>query len=88
LISWQCGGELAERGELLGLHQAILRGAQIVEGFAQIGGALAQFPQQACVFDRDHGLLGEIAEQVDLLVVKEADLLAIDGDHANDFVVP
>ena len=26
------GGELAERGELLGLHQAILRGAQIVEG--------------------------------------------------------
>ena len=26
------GGELAERGELLGLHQAILRGAKVVEG--------------------------------------------------------
>ena len=25
------GGELAERGQLLGLHQAVLRGAQVVE---------------------------------------------------------
>ena len=29
------GGELAERGELLGLDQAILRGAQVVERLRQ-----------------------------------------------------
>jgi hypothetical protein len=33
------GGQLAERGELLGLHQAILRGAQIVQRFCQFAGA-------------------------------------------------
>ena len=63
------GGELAERGEFLGLHQAILRGAQIVEGLRQIVGALAQFLEKPGVLDGDDGLVGKTVQQRDLLVV-------------------
>src|ERR1700704_2270579 len=39
----------------------------LLQGLAQIIGALAQFPQQSCVFYCDDRLLGEILDQCDLL---------------------
>ena len=60
------GGELAERGELLGLHQAILRGAQVVERQRQFAGSLLNLIEQANILDRDHGLVGEGRDQIDL----------------------
>ena len=82
------GGELAERSELLGLHQAILRGAEVVERLRQVVGALAQFLQQPRIFDRDHSLLGKIAQEFDLLVAKQPNLVAIDRYRADHLVVP
>ena len=40
----------------------------------------AQFVQQAGVLDGDDGLIGEVLDQLDLLVGERAYLLAIDGD--------
>ena len=62
------GGELAERGQLLGLHQAILRGAEIVERLRQLARARLHLLEQLDVLDRDHGLIGEGVAQLDLLV--------------------
>ena len=42
----------------------------------KIVGAFAQFLEQPRVLDGDHGLLGEILDQRDLLVGKRPDLLA------------
>jgi hypothetical protein len=53
------GGELAERGELLGLHQAILRGAQFVERSDKLFGAFLHLLEQPDILDGDHGLVGE-----------------------------
>ena len=60
------GGELAERGELLGLDQAVLRGAQIVERCGQLPGALLHLVEQPHVLDGDHGLVGECRDELDL----------------------
>jgi hypothetical protein len=46
-----------------------------------------QFIQQAHVLDRDDGLLGEIAQQLDLLVGEGADLLTEDADRTNELAV-
>ena len=81
------GGELAERRKLFGLHQAILRGAQVFQRFAQIVGALPQFVEQPRVLDGDHGLGGEVLHQRDLLVGERPHLLAINDDDANGLVV-
>ncbi len=62
------GRELAERGQLLGLDQPVLRGAQIVERFGKLPRAILHLVEQAGVLDRDHGLVGEGLEQVDRLV--------------------
>ena len=43
----------------------------------------AQFVEQARVLDRDHGLPGKVLDQLDLLLGKRSDLLAVDGDRAN-----
>ena len=53
------GGELAERSELLGLHQAVLRGAQLVEGSRNFPGTFLNLLEQTDILDRDHGLVGE-----------------------------
>ncbi len=54
------GGELAERGQLFGLHQAILRGAEVFERLRQAPscGACTSF-EQPDIRDRDHRLVGE-----------------------------
>ena len=64
-------GELAERGQLLGLHQAILRGAQVVQRLGQVVRALAQLVEKPGILDGDHGLGGEILHQRDLPLYRE-----------------
>ena len=46
----------------------------------------AQLVEQAGVLDGDHGLAGEVRDQLDLLVGERPDLLAIDGDGADQLL--
>ena len=62
------GGELAERGELFGLHQPVLRGAEVVERSGKLLGARLNLVEQPHVLDRDHGLIGEGLQQLDMVV--------------------
>jgi len=62
--------ELAERRQLLGLHQPILRGAQVVEGSREFFRSSLNFVEQSHVFDGDHGLVGKGCDQFNLLVSK------------------
>jgi hypothetical protein len=47
----------------------------------------SQLVEQARVLDRDDGLVGEVLDQLDLLVSERAHLLAIDIDATNQVVV-
>ena len=49
----------------------------LLQGLAQIIGALAQFLEQPRVLDGDDGLLGEVLDQRDLLVGERPHLLAV-----------
>src|SRR5450759_1929755 len=59
------GGELAERGQLLGLHQSILRGAQFIERLRQFPGSFLDLFEQADVAEGDHRLICEGPEKID-----------------------
>jgi hypothetical protein len=48
---------------------------------------LAQLVEQPSVLDGDDGLACKVREQIDLLVAERADLLAIDGDSADQLVL-
>ena len=61
-------GELAERGEFLGLDQAVLRGAQFVERQREFAGARLHLVEQPDILDRDRRLVGECRNELDLLV--------------------
>jgi hypothetical protein len=50
------GGHLAERGELLGLNQAVLRGSQFFQRFRQFASARLYALEQADVLDRGSGI--------------------------------
>jgi len=50
---------LAKRGELLGLHQPVLRGAQLFQRFPQFAGAGLHVFKQSHVLDGDRRLIGE-----------------------------
>ena len=80
------GGELTERGELLGLYQAILRGAQIVERFRKVVGALAQFVEKARILNGNNGLGSEIPHQRNLLVGEGPDFLSINAERSDQLV--
>ena len=60
------GGELAERGELLRLDQPVLRLAQVVERGGELPRARLHLVEQARVLDRDHRLVGEGLNDLDL----------------------
>ena len=60
------GGELAERGELLRLHEPVLRGPQIFERARQFAGARLHLVEQADILDGDTGLVGERLDELDL----------------------
>ena len=47
----------------------------------------AQLVEQPRVLDGDDGLRGEVLHQLDLLVGERANLLAVDDDGADQFVV-
>ena len=53
------GGQLTERGELLGLDQAVLRGAQVLQRLRQFARAGLNAFEQAHVLDRNRRLVGE-----------------------------
>ena len=55
----------------------IRRSGLLLQRFAQLG-------EQPGVFHRDDGLGGEALDEADLLVGERADLLAVDGDHAEE----
>ena len=57
------GGELAERGHLLRLHQPVLGAAQIGQRGLGGGARAAGFLEQPRVLDREHGLSGEGLQQ-------------------------
>ena len=58
----------------------------LLQGFAQIVGAHAQFAEQPRVLDRDHGLAGETRHQIDLLVGEGTNVLAENRDRTDQFV--
>src|SRR5262249_51230206 len=78
------GGELAEGSQLLGLDQAALRGAQVIEGLRELAGARLDLLEQAHVLDRDDGLVGERCHQFDLALAEWTGLLLADTEHALD----
>ena len=78
------GGELAERGELLRLHQAVLRGAQLLQRLCQFARTGFHAFKQPRILDRQHGLRGEGLQQFDRALGKLARLLAPDHQRADD----
>ena len=81
------GGELAERSELLGLHQAILRGAQIFQRKRKLLGALLHLFEQTHVLDGDDGLVGEGLNQIDLALAERSGHRPSQQQHAFDRAV-
>ena len=77
------GGQLAKRGELLGLHQAVLRGPQVLQRLRQFAGAGLHALEQPHVLDRDRRLVGEGRDQLDLLVGERPHLVTRQGQNAD-----
>jgi hypothetical protein len=60
---------------------------QLLDRLSQFIGSGAQLVQQAHILDGDDGLAREAPDQVDLLVGERPNLLAVDGDGADQFVL-
>ena len=60
----------------------------LLQGFAEVVGAVAQFVEQTGVLDGDHGLTGEVGDEFDLLAGEGPHFLSIDRDRADHFVFP
>ena len=68
-------------------HAQYFRGrGLLLQRFAQIVGALAQLSQQPRVLDGDDRLMSKVLDQLDLLVREQANILAIDGNSANQLI--
>src|SRR5262245_29403793 len=61
------GSELPEQGELLCLHEAILRCAQFLQGLCQFARTSLNLVEQSRVFDSDYRLVGKSRNELDLL---------------------
>ena len=81
------GGHLAERGELLGLNQAVLRGSQFFQRFRQFARARLNALEQADVLDRDGGLVGKGRCRLDLLIRERLDVRARQYEDADRFAL-
>jgi hypothetical protein len=57
------------------------------EGFREIAGALLDLVEQTHILDRDHGLVGEGGDEIDLLLRERLDPLAGQYDHPDRFVL-
>ena len=80
------GGELAERGELLGLDKAILCGAQFFQRHRQFARAGFHAFKQARILNREHRLCRERLKQINGVFREFAGLLAPDDECANGSV--
>src|SRR3954471_5564388 len=61
------------------------RGGLVFQRFRQIVGTLAQLVEQPRVLDCDHGLRGEVLDQLDLLFVEWTNFLAVNRNRARQF---
>ena len=77
-MAWNTGS--SSPGELLMTLEHLGGRRLLLQRLAQIVGALAQLVEQPRILDGDDGLRGEVRHQLDLLVGKGPDLLAVDGD--------
>ena len=78
--------ELAERSQFLGLHQAVLRVAQVVEGLRELSSALLDFLEQLDIGNRDDRLISKGLKKLDMMLGELAGCHARDADHADDFI--
>ena len=83
---WKIG--FSSPGELEMILQHLGRRSLLLQRLAEIVSALAQLVEQPRVLDGDHGLGGEVLDQLDLLVGERADLLAEDRDRADQARYP
>ena len=60
----------SQRGQLFGLYEAVLRGAEILERLRQLPCALLDLGEQPRVLDGDHRLTGEGFQELDLRLGK------------------
>src|SRR6266446_9684224 len=88
-------GDVGSTGRLWQGVQHLLQiegsAADHLQNIGRRGLLLKRFPKlvkQSGVLDRDYRLLGEIAQQLNLLVGEGADLLSIDRDCADQLGVP
>ena len=62
-------------------------GGLLLQGLAQVVGALPQLVEQPRVLDGDNGLIGEILNQFDLLISEWAYLLSVNGNYPDQYLV-
>src|SRR6478672_13506072 len=67
------GGQLAERSELFGLHQPILRGAEFLNRQRKLFSSLLHLLEQADILNGDRCLVRERRYQFNLLLGKRPD---------------
>jgi hypothetical protein len=60
----------------------------VLAGDLELAVGVLELPQQPGILDRNHGLVGEIGHQLDLLVGERPHLLAIDADNADQRPFP
>jgi len=77
------GGELPERGQLLGLHKAVLCGAKFLERLREVGRALAQLIEQARVLNGDDRLRGKRLCKFDLFAGERPYGSALQDEYTN-----
>ncbi len=75
--------ELAKGSQLLGLHETVLRGTQIIEGLREFPGARLYGIEQLDIADRDRCLVGERCRQFDLLLRERTRFLPRHDDYAD-----
>src|SRR5262245_27641378 len=77
------GSELAKQGEFLGLHKAILRCAQFLQGLCQFARTSLNLVEQSRVFDSDYRLVGKSRNEFDLLFSECTRSSPAEYDHAD-----
>ena len=78
------GGQLAERGKFLGLHQAILRGAQVFQGFRQFAGTRLDVFEQPRILNRQCRLGRESLDNVDDILREGSRCPSADNKQPDD----
>jgi hypothetical protein len=63
------------------------RGRLLLQRFRELDGALTQLVEQPRILDGDDGLIGEIPDEVDLLVAEGAHFLTVDAEGPDQVVV-